>query len=290
MSKVLILGINGFSGRHFQKYVASRGFMNDFHFSGSDIIENTACTFPFLKANLANKDELEQILTHVNPDYIINLTGSFHNDNFDELFKLNAGITYNLLDLVVKNKLPVKRVLLIGSAAEYGTNAELPLNETSALMPVGNYGLTKVIQTHTAMYFNRNFGLPVSIARTFNIFASDLPVSLSIGSFINQINRMADGGVLFTGNLKSKRDYLPVDNVVDAYWKILMNGLPGEIYNVCSGQSVLMSDLLTLLVKQSGKNIKTEIDPKLYKPIDIPDSYGDNSKLRKLGWQPNNIL
>ncbi|MBF0208969.1 MAG: hypothetical protein HQK53_19080, partial [Oligoflexia bacterium] len=96
------------------------------------------------------------------------------------------------------------------------------------------------------------------------------------------------------GNLKSKRDFLDVENVIDAYFKILFFGSPGEIYNVCRGESISIADVLDILIQKSGKKIKTLSMPGHHDgKTDLDDSYGDNRKLRGIApdwiWRPASI-
>ena len=63
-------------------------------------------------------------------------------------------------------------------------------------------------------------------------------------------------------------------------------GKPGEIYNVCSGKAIEIKDILAEIIKISGKKIKVEKDPKLFRKSDLKKNYCDSSKIKKLGWKP----
>ena len=144
---------------------------------------------------------------------------------------------------------------------------------------------SKILQTELGLDYYNSYNLNCVIGRPFNIFSYDLPESLSLGSFIAQIDRIKECGTIKVGNLNTKRDFLFVEDAVSALWKILTNGVPGEIYNICSGNSIFMHDFLDHLIKHSGKNITVEIDPERYRKVDVFDSFGDNIKLTStLGW------
>ena len=148
------------------------------------------------------------------------------------------------------------------------------------------YGLSKVIQTRYARFYAQNFGVPVTVGRTFNVIGEGMPEKLALGSFVRQIKDMPNSEELRVGNLQSKRDFLAVADVVDAYWKILLLGGPGLIYNICSGHSYSMQELVEFLIKQSGKTLSIVVEEQRVKAHDIPESYGDNAHLRRdVGWE-----
>lgn len=279
MIKIVILGASGFTGRHFIKYILDKTLNTKYSFIGYDIYEPIEKVIPFHTLNLLEDFVIDKIICTEKPDYILNFIGKFGTINFEELFSTNVIITKNIFESIIKNCIPIKNVLLIGSAAEYGNSQSLPIKETHPLNPAGLYGLTKVFQTYVARYYYENHQTPFTIARTFNIIGNGLSSELSIGSFMLQIEQAKDGDTIFIGNTETKRDIIKIDVVVDYYWKLLLYGKPGEIYNVCSGQSVAIRSLLEELIVKSGKKLKITVDKNRIKNRDIYDSYGDNSKL-----------
>ncbi len=286
-SKILIFGISGFTGKHLVRYLVRNNLLNDYYVKGYDINESPE-NYPVETQilDLTLKNELEEIIISEKPDYIINLACSTNNNDFESLIKINVNLPKNIIDIIISKKIILKKLLLIGSAAEYGSNINLPLTEESELCPVNLYGLSKVYQSKLAEYYFRLHSININVARTFNIFSDDLPANLSIGSFIKQINDLEDGGTLNVGNLNSKRDFLQIENIIDAYWKILITGKNGQVYNVCSGKSILIKDILDWLISKSGKKININCETSRYKEFDIIDSYGDNKKLlNQLSWK-----
>lgn len=281
MDKVLILGIDSFTGRHFQRMIVAAGLAEQFQFVGIDRQE-TAAPFRCLVRPRFVYSVIEELLATERPDYIVNLVGTPFAATYDELLYVNAGITKYICDALLRLGLPVKKVLAVGSAAEYGRPTELPLTEASSLNPVNEYGLVKSIQSQYCRYYHQVHGLQVTVARTFNILGPGMPATLSIPMFIRQLKDGVE--TIRTGNLDTKRDYLPIADVVRAYWDILQRGAGGEIYNVCSGRSVAIRDILRFLIDNSGRNPQVEINGDLVKAQDIADSFGTNLKLTSLGW------
>ena len=286
MDKVLIFGINGFSGKHFQDYIVRNKLNESWDIIGADKeIDNYCNALRYVKTDLSAYENIEKLMLAEKPAYIINLIGIFHSEDLDFLININANITFKLLDIIVKNKIAIKKLLLVGTAAEYGISDKLPIREDYDLRPVNFYGLSKVVQYEYMLFYKNNHGINLNLARTFNVVGKGLSPYLSISSFVKQCRNAKDGDTIYVGNLSTKRDFLDIDDVVDGYWKILMHGKSGEVYNVCCGESFFIKDILNYLIEKAGKKVTVAVKDEFVKKNDIADSYGDNSKLIKdTGW------
>jgi GDP-4-dehydro-6-deoxy-D-mannose reductase len=93
--------------------------------------------------------------------------------------------------------------------------------------------------------------------------------------------------VIFVGDLTPKRDYSDVRDIVRGYWMLLERGEPGEVYNLCSGRSWVIRQILDFYLERSnGKGIAVEIDPSRLRPSDVMVLEGDPAKIRKaVGWE-----
>ena len=285
MKRVCVFGITGFSGRHFERFAASAGLEGVFEFCGFSRnlknAERSGC-FTYREADALKQRDVLEFIAEVQPDYVLNLIGAFRADSFESLLAVNVGVSHAICNAVLKSKAQVDKILLVGSAAEYGADAMNPVREDSMLRPVNIYGLSKVYQTLLAEYYYRNYALQIVMARTFNILGKELSPELSIGSFMRQINALPDGGVIKVGNISTSRDFLGIDEVSHRYWNILMKGRPGEIYNVCSGVPRTIRSVLDQLIRESGKKLVLETDPSLLKDKDIALIYGDSTKYQDL--------
>lgn len=287
MDKILIFGISGFTGSHFQQYILKKKLDDKYHIIGVDLSCPKDLQLDYRQCDLTDVNELAELIKTEAPDYIVNFAGISHSDDIELVININTKISRTVCDSIVKYGIKIKKILLIGSAAEYGDTQVLPLRESSPLNPVSIYGLSKVWQTYQAKYFRNCHKLNISLARTFNISACDLPEKFSLGSFIEQIKKSPSNGTLTVGNIDSRRDFVDISDVVDAYWKILMNEKDDFIFNVCSGYSILISDIINHLIKVSEKNIQIIVDSDRYNKGDIADSYGDNHKIRQItDWSP----
>lgn len=277
---IVVFGANGFIGNNLARYVVDNGLLKKykFLFVGNKSIQNRIDGLNYELLDLTNTVSLTNLLLSFKPNYIINLAGVIDNVSLDNCIKVNAELPRKIIEIVLQHNLVIDNILLIGSAAEYGENINFPISESEELQPLNYYGLSKVIQTEYFKFYSKR--LNINVARTFNVIGPFISNKLAIGVFIDKINKCNNGGVIHTGSLLSKRDYLDVNDVISAFFSVLFKGKSGEIYNVCSGKGISMSDILDNLIKASGKNIQVVIDDKLFKQVNVSVSYGDNIKLK----------
>ncbi|PIS02454.1 MAG: hypothetical protein COT85_05515 [Chlamydiae bacterium CG10_big_fil_rev_8_21_14_0_10_42_34] len=266
--KVLITGGNGFSATHLHKYLLD------------DPSQQVICTSRS-DCDLTVYLAVEELIRKTNPDQIYHLAGSFTNQ-YEIDYQNNVVSTKNICDALTVLKLPC-RVLLIGSAAEYGFASNNPTSETSPLNPITIYGLTKVIQTHLMEYYHRSYGLDLVMARTFNLMGKGASTKLFIGNLYHQIEKVKRGELseITLKNLDDERDYIEISQAVAYYHQIMNQGISSEIYNVGSGKLIKISDLLHSILIENGldKEIVREQGADFAKTRKIQ---ADIEKLKKL--------
>ena len=287
--KILVTGAAGFTARHLAKLLAGGGDAsaehNEFYFSSLEKDRPDYCT-NYVSCDLSQFEAVRSLISSIKPDQIYHLAGSFTNDYALD-YASNVLSTKNILDAVLQANLNAK-ILLIGSAAEYGAveEADNPISENHPLRPVSIYGLTKVYQTHLMEYYSRVHKLNVVMARTFNILGPGMSNRLFVGRLYEQIDKYKRQEIkkITVGNLKNKRDYLGVAEAVKHYLAIMACGSPGEIYNVGSGKSIRIDELLTKLLDEVGlaHDIIEEQSVTANKLFDIPDIYADLSKTKEV--------
>lgn len=195
--------------------------------------------------DVCNSEQLAMAISRIKPDLILHLAATFAND-FEGAYAVNVEATRHLLEAVQQSGY-CTRVLLIGSAAEYGVvqPAENPIREDHALNPVSIYGLTKAWQTQLAgVYASR--GVDVVVARVFNLDGPGLSERLFIGRLQKQIDEVLAGqkSVIELGPLTATRDYVSTDEAADQMLAIAAHGESGHVYHVASGNPVTMRDIL----------------------------------------------
>ena len=284
--KVLITGVGGFLGSALWKYFKAKE--SSYEVFGIDRYKLLSSR-QVLSCDLNNKKEVLKIISRVRPDYIFHLSGGRVNVEKD-LLRNNVLATRSLLEVVTGVAHYYPRIIIPGSAAEYGKTPfpTVPVRETTAVRPVSFYGFAKNMQTNLGLMYARA-GLDVVVARIFNVCGYGMPQVLSLGRFSRQIaliEKNKRGKVVRTKNLRMRRDFLDVQDVCSAFLKVARKGKSGEIYNVCSGNSYLMGDLLKEFIGYSKiDNIVIKEDGQRIHGVDI--SIGSNAKIKKTtGWKP----
>ncbi len=292
MARALVTGASGFVGPHLVAALEAAGhevWTTDREQHAVPATARHEC------GDLADPLTVRALFERARPERIFHLAGltsvaySFQNPR--EVLLANLGVSVNVLE-AVRQVAPGARVLVVGSADQYGPVAEAdqPIRESQPFRPASPYAVSKVAQEHLAMQYARSFGLHVVATRSFNHSGPGQSDRFVLPSFARQValaERGAQAPVLRVGNLDVRRDFLDVRDVVRAYVLLLDHGEPGVAYNVCRGEAPRVRDLLDLLLQQARVPLRVEIDPARSRPADLPVLRGDPSRLReRTGWRP----
>ncbi|MEG3585857.1 MAG: GDP-mannose 4,6-dehydratase [Actinomycetota bacterium] len=276
----LITGAKGFVGTHLTNHLLEIGdevVSSDLSDGGPDLLDQQA---------------FRDLLGAIRPDAVYHLAGQADVkaswENPLKTFRVNAEGTLNVLEAC--KDAGVSRVLCVSSAEVYGivTEDELPIKESQKIAPANPYATSKAAAELICGQYN-SASMEVIRVRSFNHFGpgqSDNFVAAALAKRLLLANKSNKGEIL-VGNLKSKRDFTDVRDVVRAYRALILDGEAGEVYNVCSGSARMISELADAFLTQINKMISLVPDPNLQRPSDIPVLMGDNSKLQKrTGWNP----
>jgi GDP-4-dehydro-6-deoxy-D-mannose reductase len=164
----------------------------------------------------------------------------------------------------------------------------MPLDEEAEQRPLTLYAASKVAQEVAALQFFRSDGVRVVTTRSFNHSGvGHAPHFLLPGMVRRALALPKTGGSLLIGNGDTVRDFLHVDDAVEAYVLLLERGQLGEAYNVCSGVGSSVRELATAVLQRLGIDADIVTDPSLARPVDVPVLVGTNRKLRgATGWSP----
>ena len=185
-------------------------------------------------------------------------------------------------------------VLLIVSTGEvYGSGDNRPRTESDPVAPCSPYAASKLGAETAALEAWRRSGLRVVVARAFGHTGPGQAPRFVVPAFAQRLKvaKRIGAPVVKVGNLSPVREFLHVQDVVDAYARLLVTGRPGEVYNVASGQGVTLEEVLFRMASLLGVRPIPEADPDLIRGADIPHLVGDGAKLRAAtGWAPRRTL
>ncbi len=203
----------------------------------------------------------------------------------------NTELAANLLE-AVRYEAPEARVLVACSGEEYGpVPAErLPVLESEELRPQNPYAVSKAAVDLLAGFHADAHGLDVVRSRAFNHAGPGQSDAYVAGSFARQIAaaELAGGGSveIATGNLEVRRDFTDVRDVVRAYWLLLDRAPPGA-YNVCSGASTSIAEILDLLAAHTGLRVERRVEAARVRPHEVMEIRGSARRIEDAtGWRP----
>lgn len=243
--------------------------------------------------------ELVALMERVQPtDVVIAMGSSFVpeiNSNVDQALEQHLNSTLLILDAI--SRLPQRlagRILVIGSASEYGEFGDQPVSEQRPTRPRDHYGLIKLALRHIGLHFHHAHGLPVIHVRQFNVTGVGQDSRFVLPSICRQIAQLVGAAVrgqssrIVAGNTAVRRDFLAISDVCNAYRVLMLHGSAGEVYNICSGQVHSISDLIALATEVTGIEVEVEVSSDLVRESDKAQAiiWGDASRLRSLGWEP----
>ncbi len=300
--KILVTGISGFVARHFLDYLSSTGdqhsvagvyFHNKPSFGESDF-ENVSCTFH--QVDLKNREQVSRLLSSFQPQFILHLAAK-SSVAYSWLFPADAITENNTMFLNIIEEMRVLklkcRLLSVGSSEEYGNveEAALPLRESQPANPVNPYGASRVFQQMLIDIYCKNYGLDIIHTRSFNHLGpyqtKDFVVSSFTRQVASQLAKETNPIVLNVGNVDVVRDFTDVRDVVEAYYKLLLQGQSGQIYNVCSGKSYAIKDVIKMIESIIGRKIEWAVAKDNVRPAENKKIIGSYQKLAKAtGWAP----
>jgi len=295
--RAFITGIGGFAGSHLTDLLLREGV--DVH--GTTILETEAnlehCAdrVTLHRCNLAEMDQVAEALSAAKPDWIVHLAALSFVPSAEKgpqtAILSNILGSANLLE-GIKNYCPDAKALMISSSAIYGHVAvgDLPIKETGRPKPDSIYGITKTTQELlTQLYFNKQNVHAVNL-RPFNHVGPRQSPDFVTPNFARQIALIEKGKqepVIHVGDLSAERDFTDVRDIAQAYYLAAQHCVPGETYNICTGDVISMRRLLDMLIELAEVEVRVEIDPERMRPSDLPILTGDVTKFKQAtGWEP----
>jgi len=299
--RILLTGVAGFAGSHLAEYLLAQT-ADDPNAEVHGVIHRHDRRIQHLgrrlrrhRGDLRNALWVNELVEAIQPDYVLHLAawsdvgGSWRQPW--TAYELNIQCQLNLLEALRRQRLR-SRTLVVTSNEVYGLvrPEDLPIDEETPFRPNSPYGVSKITQDMMGLQYWHSHGLPVIRMRSFNHIGPGQADDFAASAFARQIAEIEAGQrepVVRVGNLEAARDFTDVRDIVRAYWLAVQKGRPGEAYNVGSGESHKVRELLDLLLSLSSARVRVEIDPDRLRPSDVPVSVCDNRRLvAATGWRP----
>jgi GDP-4-dehydro-6-deoxy-D-mannose reductase len=298
--KILVTGASGFAGSHLIDYLVNKNTENIFgtYYSEKSIenLEKVKDKVNLSKVDLTSEEQTNYLIEKIKPDEIYHLAafasaaGSFSSPAKTVLNNISSQI--NLLEAVKKHNLTSTKILIISSAEVYGDvdPKDLPIDENTKFNPTNPYAVSKLTQDFLGRQYFLADNLKIIVARPFNHIGPRQAPDFVVSAFAKKIVEIEKGKrepIFPVGNLEAKRDFTDVRDMVRAYFLLMEKGKEGQAYNIGSGASYKISDILDKMLSLSNIKVNIESDKTLFRPIDNPDLVCDYNKLKNLaGWEP----
>lgn len=290
-SRILIIGVNGYLGGNLVRHFLSPGQSHEVFGIDRRRRRELPDSVLFFKNDLSSIKTLRTIVRRVRPDKIYYLAAKLYSTDVRHLLNDNVIAALNVFEALQSTAMERTKVILVSSAAEYGLvpPKELPVVEETSDQPSTFYGLTKSWQTSLGQFYAR-LGLKVTVARIFNILGPGMSDRLALGNVMKQIHEIKGcrcDPVIHVGNINAKRDFLFVDDVVEALVALSEDGRSGEMYNVCSGKSWSIEYLIRKMLQLSGVDARILVEARRSNKKEVLNIYGSNKKIKQdTGWHP----
>ncbi|MEM9950645.1 MAG: GDP-mannose 4,6-dehydratase [Chloroflexota bacterium] len=297
MVQVIVTGAGGFVGPYLIQHIQATQPATTVFGSTYGLLESPTVPANYHQIDLKDYDAVVRWLDDTQPDVVYHLAGQSSPSKalnaIWQTLETNIRIQLNLLQACVDLKIE-PRIISISSGDIYTGGAShsdmMPVNELSELRPSNPYALSKVTQDLMGLQYFLSYQLPVIRVRPFNHTGPKQRESFVAPDFALQIAKIEASlqePLMRVGNLEAKRDFTDVRDVVRAYALLAEHGQAGDSYNVSSNKTYSIQSLLDTLLSYTDADIKVEIDPARFRPVDVPIVQGDNTKLVELtGWQP----
>ncbi len=270
MKKVLITGIDSFTGKHLSMFLKE----NSYDVYGTSLFNSSEKIF---KCDITKKDDVLKVLKQVEPEYLVHLSGiSFAaHGEAEDFYKVNTIGTTNILDSFVELNIKPKKIILASSATVYGNQGLEVLDESLCPKPANHYGASKYAMECLAReYFSK---LPMIITRPFNYTGIGQHENFLIPKIIKHFKEKKQ--TIELGNLDVSREFNDVDFVCDVYKQLLECDATNEVVNICTSRGVKLLDVIEKMNKIAGYKIDVEVNPAFVRKDEIKKLVGSSDKL-----------
>lgn len=278
MSKILVTGADGFTGRYLAAELHRAGYEVHGLVHKPVALGKVPGVSALHVADLADAVRLAEVVNEVQPDKVAHLAAiAFvaHGD-IEAIYRTNLVGTRHLLEALVQSNAPLDAVLLASSANVYGSSVGGVLDENTLPAPANDYAVSKLAMEYAAHLYKGR--LPLIMARPFNYTGVGQAESFLIPKIVNHVRRRAP--LIELGNLDVARDFSDVRNVVQLYRRLLeAPAAVGQTFNVCSGQAWSLNDVLAMVREISLHDFEVRVNPAFVRQNEVKTLLGSRAKL-----------
>lgn len=274
MKMAVVTGAAGFTGRYMVRRLREAGFRV---FS---LGETPAPVEDWLTCDLTDPEAVRTSFRLLNPEIVVHLAALAFvaQDDVQAFYKVNVMGTLNLLQALCEQDARPSRVLIASSANVYGDVDDDPITEEICPRPVNHYAASKLAMEHMVRtWFAR---LPIIITRPFNYTGPGQNERFVIPKIVEYYRRRAPSIPL--GDTHVERDFMDVEDVIEAYMRLLESDIHSEIVNVCAGRAISVDEVISYMNHIARYTIEVHHQPDLMRSSEIKRLVGSSEKLRRL--------
>ena len=277
LKTILLTGYNGFIGSNFIQKFNSKNY----NLIGISNKKTKISGITSIKKDIRKfkSTDIKQ-----NISYILHFAALSNVDYCEKhpvkCFNSNVLGTQNMLEFARQKN---SKFIFFSTSHVYGIPEKIPIKENHPRRPISVYGGSKLTCETLCETYSRVFGMDISIIRLFSVYGKKQSGNDVISKIISQLNNK---NIIQMGNLYPKRDFIYIDDVIDAIDIILKKCKGLQIYNVGSGKSHSILQVCNALKKIAKKNIEIKSIKSKSRKVDINNIVSNHSQLKKLGWKP----
>ncbi|KRO07922.1 udp-glucose 4-epimerase [Lactiplantibacillus xiangfangensis] len=217
--------------------------------------------------DVRNEKFMQQLLQEEQPDYIYYLAAvASVADSIErpaETHAVNHTAVFNMLEYIRKTNLPIKQFLFTSSAAVYGNLPELPKHEDSRVDPVSPYAIDKYATERFVLAYGALYDLPTVCVRFFNVYGPGQNPKSPYSGVLSILTDCLKNNKTFTryGDGTQTRDFVFVEDVIEALWLITTHHVRREVINIANGNENSLNKVIQIYEAVADQSLKLKEAP-----------------------------